>query len=523
MKKVLICCSGGITSKLFIRKLNQYVEDNHLHYMFSSMSETFVEECASEYDAILFAPQTQMTQIQVDKLHDFCPFIKMIPQDIYANMDCGLLIHLMEKTVFEQSHHSYFDEIIQRITQISKHKYVNVLVNSSISLGSLMIVQALFSLILSLPLGNAYHNFLDSSGLRNFFEIPIVVLSSCISLFFSFVVGYQFRHRHPDKLFAGLLSLTCYLLLIPISIGHQGSLESLYTAMIDLQYVNSSGIFVAMISSLFFSILYDKIAQLKYLKDDLTKKSISCIFLLTLYLAIKYIFMQTDYQNIFIFFNQCILFLLKPISEGVWGFATYIFLSSLFYFFGIHGSQLIYTLILPLYTTIYYANINAFASHLPAPYPYWFLIPWVFIGGVGATLGLNILMVLKSKHKSVQTLGKLTLTTSLFNINEPVIYGFPIVFNPFMIIPFVIVPLINLFICVLFMKIIPIVPFPTGAEISVYMPIGIGAMLTNNSWKGLILCIGILIVDVVLYYPFFMSFEKTNSQIMSNTKDKNGN
>ena len=118
-----------------------------------------------------------------------------------------------------------------------------------------MIVQALFSLILSLPL-EAYQNFLDSSGLKSFFEIPIVVLSNSIGLIFSFVVAYQYRIDNKDKLFAGLLSMACYLLLIPIDVARQGSLTSIYTAMIDLQYMNSSGIFVAMISSLIFSKIY---------------------------------------------------------------------------------------------------------------------------------------------------------------------------------------------------------------------------------------------------------------------------
>ena len=372
---------------------------------------------------------------------------------------------------------------------------------------------------MSLPL-EAYQNFLDSSGLKSFFEIPIVVLSNSIGLIFSFVVAYQYRIDNKDKLFAGLLSMACYLLLIPIDVARQGSLTSIYTAMIDLQYMNSSGIFVAMISSLIFSKIYDYILRLKFLKDDLMKMAVSCVVVLTIYLCIRYIFMLTSYQNIFVYFNQFISMLLKPISEGVWGFAVFIFLSSLLYFIGIHGPQLIYTLILPLHTTIYYANITAFASNLPAPYPYWFLMPWVFMGGVGATLALNVLMIIKSKHTSTKTLGKLALMTSLFNINEPLIYGFPIVFNPFMFIPFTSIPLINLLICIIFMKLIPIVPFPTGAEISTYMPFGVGAMLTNNSWLGLLLCIGILIVDMCLYYPFFINYEKNNNHIMFNKNKK---
>lgn len=509
MKKVLICCSGGITSKIFIRKLNKYVKEKNMEYIFSSMSDTFVETYAHEYDIILFAPQTKISNEQIKKLEKYCLYIKEIPKDIYANMECSRLIQFIEMPIKKVKETKKIDKFFDVMVKVSKHKLIKVLVNSSISLGSLMIAQALFSLILSLPLGQNYQNFITSVGLKNFLEIPIVVLSNSIGLFFSFTVAYQYRIDYQDKLFAGILSMACYLLLIPIDIAHQGSLENIYTALIGLQYVNASGIFVAMISSLLFSVFYEAIMKLTKLQDHLMKYSVSCIVLLTLYLCIKYLFMMTSFQDIFAFFNQLISLLLKPISEGIGGFVIFVLLSSLLYFMGIHGSQLIYSLILPLYTTIYYANINAFASNLPAPYPYWFLIPWVFVGGVGSTLSLNILMLVKSKHVSTKALGKLALMTSIFNINEPIIYGYPIVFNPFMAIPFIMTPIINLFICIFSMKIIPIVPFPTGAEISIYMPFGIGAMLTNNSWRGLVLSVIILAVDICLYYPFFIRCENT--------------
>ncbi|WP_296877926.1 PTS transporter subunit EIIC [Thomasclavelia sp.] len=506
MKKVLICCSGGITSKIFIRKLNQYQQENSLDYQFFSLSETFVEESISDYDIVLFAPQTKPSIEYLKRLQQKCLQVKVIPESIYGKMECALLIEFLNETTNSKTIKKPFDQIFYYLTKLSKHRLIKVLVNSSIALSSLMIVQALFSLLLSLPLGNSYQNFLTATNLKDFLEIPVLVISNSIGLFYSFAVAYHFRKGYMDCLFAGFLSLACYLLLIPIDLNIQGGLESIYTALIDLQFLNSSGVFVAMLSALLFSLGYQKITKL--FKDELMKFSFATIIMLSIYLGIKYLFTLTVYHNIFTFLNQAILFLLEPISKGVWGFAIYVFLSSLLYFIGIHGSQLIYALIFPLYTTMYYANINAFAANLPAPYPYWFLIPWVFIGGVGATLGLNLLMIFKSKSPANKTLGKLALATSLFNINEPLIYGLPIVFNPLLAIPFVSIPLLNLMICYLFMDLLAIVPFPTGSEISVYMPFPLGALLTNHSYLGLLLCIGILIVDILCYYPFFKEYDK---------------
>ena len=153
----------------------------------------------------MFAPQTKPSQEQIKSLNNMCSCIKIIPESIYASMDCQLLFQFIESPMKTSEEKQYFTGFVHVMRDISRHRFVKVLVNSSVALGALMIVQALFSLILSLPL-EAYQNFLDSSGLKSFFEIPIVVLSNSIGLIFSFVVAYQYRIDNKDKLFAGLLS-----------------------------------------------------------------------------------------------------------------------------------------------------------------------------------------------------------------------------------------------------------------------------------------------------------------------------
>lgn len=148
----MICCSGGITSKIFIRKLNQYVQLNQLTYHFSSISDTFVDEYAREYDIILFAPQTKPSQEQIKSLNNMCSCIKIIPESIYASMDCQLLFQFIESPMKTSEEKQYFTGFVHVMRDISRHRFVKVLVNSSVALGALMIVQALFSLILSLPL-----------------------------------------------------------------------------------------------------------------------------------------------------------------------------------------------------------------------------------------------------------------------------------------------------------------------------------------------------------------------------------
>ena len=98
---------------------------------------------------------------------------------------------------------------------------------------------------------------------------------------------------------------------------------------------------------------------------------------------------------------------------------------------GIHGQSILNAVGVPIFTTFITANSEAYLAGNPIPYiTATGFIPWfVSLGGAGATLGLVLLMT-RSKEKSFSTLGKLALPAGIFNINEPVTFGFPIVMNP---------------------------------------------------------------------------------------------
>lgn len=97
---------------------------------------------------------------------------------------------------------------------------------------------------------------------------------------------------------------------------------------------------------------------------------------------------------------------------------------------------------------------------------------------------------------------------AVFNINDPLIFGAPVVFNPLLGIPFVLAPMANLGICYLSMELLPLVPPPTGAEINVYYPVGLASMLACGSLRGLLLSIVLLLADIILYYPFFKRYDR---------------
>jgi len=144
---------------------------------------------------------------------------------------------------------------------------------------------------------------------------------------------------------------------------------------------------------------------------------------------------------------------------------------------------------------------------------------WTVIGGTGATLGLNILM-LRSKLETVKNIGKAAIVPSIFNINEPLIFGAPIVFNPILAIPFVLVGgVVNQVIVYLSMS-LGLNNIPFNMFFVPVVPIGISGFLANNDWRGIVVTFIILIVDIAVWYPFFKIYEKQIEEKLKNTENQ---
>lgn len=173
--------------------------------------------------------------------------------------------------------------------------------------------------------------------------------------------------------------------------------------------------------------------------------------------------------------------------------------------FGIHGSMLMYVAMGSIANAMWAENMVAFGNGLPAPHPEWLYMYFVNLGGSGATLGLVLLMAFIAKSQHLKTLGKVALPTSIFNINEPIIFGTPMVMNPIMAIPFIVAPAVNFFLTSLVNEFGFSVL--TGAMQNNYYPIGVLQAFATGSWTGVAWTIVLLVVDLVIYYPFFKAYD----------------
>jgi PTS system cellobiose-specific IIC component len=114
---------------------------------------------------------------------------------------------------------------------------------------------------------------------------------------------------------------------------------------------------------------------------------------------------------------------------------------TLLWTFGIHGPATLAAIVTPVYLTLQLQNTDAFTRHQPLPHIVVVsLFLFVFPGGAGATLPLAALLAL-SKVDRLRKVGRLTIVPAIFNINEPLMFGLPVVLNPFLALPFTIVPI----------------------------------------------------------------------------------
>ncbi|WP_028043026.1 PTS sugar transporter subunit IIC [Candidatus Stoquefichus massiliensis] len=193
------------------------------------------------------------------------------------------------------------------------------------------------------------------------------------------------------------------------------------------------------------------------------------------------------------------------------GFLIFMLIRSLLWCVGIHGGAVL-AIADPIFLVMLGDNIAAAAAGAPLPYitASGFMY-FVFLGGGGATLPLVFLMM-RSKEKGFRSLGKLCLAPGIFEINEPVVFGVPLVMNPLMIIPYVLATEVLSIITygLMYFNLIarPLVNIPWTMP-----PVLAQYFLTGGDWRAAIWGVISLFVAGAIYYPFFKIMEKQRLNI----------
>lgn len=186
--------------------------------------------------------------------------------------------------------------------------------------------------------------------------------------------------------------------------------------------------------------------------------------------------------------------------------AFFMMLINFFWYMGIHGS-IVSPITGPIVLSYATENMQAYAEGQQIQH--WFTnstkFGLILVGGAGV-LALAVLNS-RSKSKTLREVGKVGLIPSIFNISEPTIFGMPVMFNVDLFVPFMLVPIVNTFIVwfvtdVLHLMTGPIVNAPYQA------PFILLAVLAYGTWIAGVLAVVLLVIDLVIYYPFYRRYEK---------------
>ena len=193
------------------------------------------------------------------------------------------------------------------------------------------------------------------------------------------------------------------------------------------------------------------------------------------------------------------------------------FLCQLLWFAGIHGANTVLAVLNPFLIQNWTTNAELRIAGEQMQYiftrPFWSY--YIVLGGSGATLGLAF-MLLWSRSKQLKSVGKVAILPALFNINEPIIFGAPLVLNPIMFFPFVFTSPILGVIAYYVTKWGWVGKSFTNAPWTTPAPIG--AFLTTLDWRAPILIVALTIISAAIYYPFFKAYEK---QLVEENAEKN--
>lgn len=412
------------------------------------------------------------------------------------------------------------DKFVQKIVKITKMRYMQIITQGFMGVAALSIAGSIFSLIKSLPIA-IWQDFLESSGLGVILSIPISITSDFIAVFVVLSMAYTLaKYFDEDPFPPALISLGSFMILTPFTMTTSSAItetgeaiKATVSNVIPVSSLGARGIFLAIIVGICASRLYIFFIQKgwKIKMPNSVPLSVSKMFesmipgglVFFVFLAIRFLIGLTSYETMQNLIYTLLQMPLTKVGGGTIGAIAYITAGKFLWWFGIHGDMVVYSGMAPIMKAAQAANISAFAEGIACPYPAWGLVT---VSQNICALSLTILMFF-SKAKQYKSLSKVAITTSMFNIGEPLIFGIPIIMNPIMAIPFILSPAISL-LSTLFVMNIGLVTMITGTTVSYSMPVPLYLTFANSSWTGFVWGIVLIIINMALFFPFFRVADK---------------
>ena len=408
---------------------------------------------------------------------------------------------------------------------ISSNKYLIAIRDGFLVSMPLLVIGSMFMLVSNFPV-QPWIDFLKSttfhgSSIASYFSNVTNATFSIMAIFAVMGIGYNYaKQEKVSPIFGAASALVSWFILMPFttSFKPEGAAKAFQVPCVPLDWVGSRGIFIGILCAIFSVKIYkwveDKGWTIKMPKGvpPTVGQSFASLFpigmVIVVFFLIRIIFTITPWDNAF----DCIYTILQTPLQKVGDtlgamLGVYLF-AHILWFFGIHGTNITDSVFRPILYALSAENLAALQAgqKLPHIINTQFQDLFATYGGAGSTLSLLIAAYFFCKSKRIKELSKMSIVPGIFNINEPVIFGLPIVLNPAIAIPFICVPMVNIIISYVTMA-IGLVPICNGVIMPWTTPAIISGFLSSG-WQGAVLQAGLIALGVLLYYPFIKAIDK---------------
>ncbi|MFM2486943.1 PTS cellobiose transporter subunit IIC [Celerinatantimonas yamalensis] len=422
--------------------------------------------------------------------------------------------------------------------KVANQRHLQAIRDGLIMSMPLIIIGSIFLIIGNIPIPG-YFNFMASifgSGWKQALSYPVDATFGLLGLFVCIGVSYRLAEKYSlDAITSSMASVAALMIMSPYKIPFfiKGLDKTVDVKGINLDYMGAKGMFVAIIMAVIsveimkFFIRKNIVIKMPDSVPPAVAKSftalIPILFIILFSLLLRVGIEQTPWGNLH---NLIQTFVSKPLLHAggsYWGAMLTTLFISLLWAVGLHGSTIVQAVMMPIWLTLMDQNRVAFEAgkHIPNVVTFDFFYFSTKMGGAGSTLVLVFFMAFLAKSQHLKEIGKLSIIPGIFNINEPVIFGVPIVLNPLLLIPFIIAPLVATT-TTYFAMATDLVPRLTGVTLPWTTPIGIyGFLATNGSFLAVALTMFNLAIIGAIYYPFFKIFDR--QKVTEENKVKEGN
>ncbi len=391
--------------------------------------------------------------------------------------------------------------VVPVLTALSEHTYMSAIRAGMVSVVPLTIIGGLFMVVSYLPVPG--WDALVAPWLP-LLQVPVTATFGLLGLIVCFAIAYDLGTRLGQEALVSATMAAVVFMLIQIEpadltfrtagLGSQGLFTAIIVSLVVVRtqkFFTDHGIVITMPDTV-PSVVYQSFLSL-----------VPLLVLVVLFWLVRFV-AGVDVNHVVQMAFAPLVFALNTLP----GILMYAFLVSLLWSVGIHGDNALDAIVAPIFLQYLAENVAAMQAGQPLPYvtANGFFTTFVNVGGTGATLALALILW-RSRDPAMRKVGRVSLPTQVFQINEPIFFGLPIVLNPIFMVPYVVNALLLTTGSYLLMSWGVIqrpfinVPWTTPPVIGHYL-------VTGGDWRAAVWGVVSLAVAMVVYYPFAKAAER---------------